>query len=131
MDDDDELKRRIKNSLWGLFISDALSMPVHWYYHRENILTDFGKNGISKYEDAKHPHPEAFMIGRPYNPNIQRAAQLQRNVNIIPAEFRKFYETTLEQKEKVSLDEVNDKATGNAVADAAQRYHYHHQLKAG
>ena len=34
-------KSKIENALWGLFISDALSMPAHWYYNREYIKKDF------------------------------------------------------------------------------------------
>ena len=45
---------RITNGLWGMFIADSLSMPVHWYYNRENIYNDFGLNGITNYEDARY-----------------------------------------------------------------------------
>lgn len=33
---------QVKNALWGLFISDSLSMPVHWHYKREYITKYFG-----------------------------------------------------------------------------------------
>ena len=34
----------VKNALWGLFISDSISMPAHWYYKREYIKRDFKKD---------------------------------------------------------------------------------------
>eukprot|EP00051_Salpingoeca_urceolata_P005802 m.77516 g.77516 ORF g.77516 m.77516 type:complete len:87 (+) comp14549_c0_seq7:295-555(+) len=61
--DCDTVKQRIKNALWGMFIADAMAMPVHWYYNRQAILDDFGDSGIEKYEDAPHPHPDAFFVG--------------------------------------------------------------------
>lgn len=41
MQDSQLRKQRIQNALWGLFIGDALAMPVHWYYNPENIKKDF------------------------------------------------------------------------------------------
>ena len=67
---------QIKNALWGLFISDSLSMPVHWYYKREYIKKDFGK--ITGYNDALHPHPESFMVVNTYFPNVETAKKLNR-----------------------------------------------------
>ncbi len=32
-----ESRKRLQNSLWGLFIGDALAMPAHWYYQVDNI----------------------------------------------------------------------------------------------
>jgi ADP-ribosyl-[dinitrogen reductase] hydrolase len=46
-------------------------MPVHWYYETDNILKDFGPAGVTRYEDAKHPHPEAFMVGMTYKPDVE------------------------------------------------------------
>ena len=39
---------RLKNALWGAFISDAMAMPVHWYYQRKYIKEGF-EGGITKY----------------------------------------------------------------------------------
>jgi hypothetical protein len=52
---------RLENALWGLFISDSLSMPAHWYYKRDYLKKEFG--AITNYNDAPHPHPESFMVG--------------------------------------------------------------------
>ena len=36
------LKSRIKGALYGLYIGDALAMPVHWYYDRDALKRDYG-----------------------------------------------------------------------------------------
>ena len=69
--DSDVLREKARAALYGLFVGDASAMPTHWYYNRDNIYKDFGKECITKYADAKHPHPEAFMIGEKYLPNIK------------------------------------------------------------
>ena len=48
--------QRLENALWGLFIADALAMPVHWYYNLDNLERDF-PGGVRGYEEARHPHP--------------------------------------------------------------------------
>ncbi|EDZ62724.1 hypothetical protein SMGD1_2843 [Sulfurimonas gotlandica GD1] len=72
---------QVKNALWGLFIYDAISMPVHWYYKREYIKKDFGK--ITGYNDALHPHPESFMFRNTYSPDIESAKRLNRPYDIL------------------------------------------------
>ena len=128
-------KERIKNSLWGAFIGDALAMPVHWYYNSDNIFNDFGVNGIVSYNKPKTIHPEAFMIQRPYHPNINVANKLNRSVDIIHDFAKKFYDTTLsnplnEETIKAETKMDNDEI-GNTVAKKNQRYHYHYGLKKG
>ena len=44
----------------GLFIGDAVSMPVHWYYDVTMIKFDF-KGWISKYESPKDQHPTSIL----------------------------------------------------------------------
>ena len=33
---------RLSGALWGLFVGDALAMPVHWYYDLAQFREDFG-----------------------------------------------------------------------------------------
>lgn len=33
---------RVRGALWGLFVGDALAMPVHWYYDVAALHRDFG-----------------------------------------------------------------------------------------
>lgn len=123
----DALRRRISNSLWGLFIGDALAMPVHWYYQRKNIERDFG-GGITGFESPRHPHPESFMVGMEYKPDVQTAKALGRPYDILH-EHRRYYQTTYGD---LSIERTDrESGHGNAVPPIEQRYHYHHGLSAG
>ncbi|MEO0999447.1 MAG: ADP-ribosylglycohydrolase family protein [Pseudomonadota bacterium] len=118
---------RIANALWGLFIGDALAMPAHWFYNRENLRAAFD-GGVTGYEDARHPHPEAFMLGMTYQPDLEGAARLSRPYDILHENAR-FYRTNYATFEfDLSAREGEH---GNATAAAPERYHYHHGLKAG
>ena len=118
---------RIKNALWGAFIADAMAMPVHWYYRRKYIKEGF-EGGITKYEDAPHPHPESFMVGMNYHPNIAKAKKLGRPFDIVHNHIR-FYDTNFNDLD-IKLS-VHDGEHKNAMPDKDERYHYHHGLKAG
>ena len=73
----DDRARRMRNALWGLFIGDALAMPAHWFYSIENIKRVFD-GGLKDYEAAPHPHPESFMVGMTYRPDVENAKRLER-----------------------------------------------------
>ncbi|TVQ98874.1 MAG: ADP-ribosylglycohydrolase family protein [Spirochaetaceae bacterium] len=118
---------RIRNALWGLFVADALAMPAHWYYSLANIKRDFG-GGITGFVDPPHPHPEAFMVGMSYRPDLDTAKQLQRPYDILHDHVR-FYDTTYAPL-GIKLSE-RESEHGNAVAAEKERYHYHHGLTAG
>ena len=118
---------RLKNALWGAFIADAMAMPVHWYYQRKYIKEGF-EGGIQRYEDAPHPHPESFMVGMSYHPNIAKAKELGRPFDIVHKHIR-FYDTNFNDLDiKLSVHEGEHK---NAMPNKDERYHYHHGLKAG
>ena len=119
--------QRLKNALWGIFISDAISMPAHWYYKRETIKEGFD-GGITGYNDAPHPHPESFMVGASYRPNIQKAKELNRPYDILHQHLR-FYNTNYHHAE-IKLG-VHAGEHANAMPDLDERYHYHHGLKKG
>jgi len=118
---------RVKNALWGAFIADAMAMPVHWYYRRKYIKEGF-EGGITKYEDASHPHPESFMVGNSYHPNIAKAKELGRPFDIAHQHIH-FYDTNYNDLD-IKLS-VHDGEHKNAMPDKSERYHYHHGLKAG
>ena len=48
-------EKNLENALWGIFISDAMSMPAHWYYKRGYIKEGFD-GWITEYHDAPHPN---------------------------------------------------------------------------
>lgn len=50
---------RLRGALWGMFVGDALAMPVHWYYSVSKIWQDFGV--ISDYQAPKAHHPNSIM----------------------------------------------------------------------
>jgi len=55
----DSLSDKPRAALYGLFIGDALAMPVHWYYDPLNIESDFGR--IRDYQAPKSVHPESIL----------------------------------------------------------------------
>ena len=52
---------RSKNALRGLFIGDALSMPVHWFYRSADIFKAFPPHGITQMQAAPDSHPGSIM----------------------------------------------------------------------
>jgi len=122
-----EARVRLQNGLWGLFIGDALAMPAHWYYRVDNIRKVFD-GGIRGYEDAPHPHLESFMVGMAYHPDVETATRQGRPFDILHQHAR-FYHTSYSTLEISNIE--REKAHGNPVPGLAERYHYHHGLKAG
>ena len=50
---------RMRGALWGLFVGDALAMPVHWYYDVAALQREFGT--IRDYQDPGAEHPNSIM----------------------------------------------------------------------
>lgn len=50
---------RMRGALWGMFVGDALAMPVHWYYNIATLWQDFGQ--IRDYQAPKVHHPNSIM----------------------------------------------------------------------
>ncbi|MCU0538764.1 MAG: ADP-ribosylglycohydrolase family protein [Desulfobacterales bacterium] len=57
---------KCSGALWGLYIGDALAMPVHWYYNRIALREDYGR--VSDYLTPKHPHPDSILFRSSYTP---------------------------------------------------------------
>ncbi|XP_038050237.1 uncharacterized protein LOC119723584 isoform X2 [Patiria miniata] len=47
-------------SLWGMVVGDALSMPVHWYYDPDDIRRDYG-DWLSGFVAPKTRHPSSIL----------------------------------------------------------------------
>ncbi|MFC1839132.1 ADP-ribosylglycohydrolase family protein [Thermodesulfobacteriota bacterium] len=60
------LESRIRGALYGLFIGDALAMPVHWYYDRNELKRDYGH--VTDYMPPKNPHPGSILSYKSYEP---------------------------------------------------------------
>lgn len=119
--------RRIRNALWGLFIGDAMAMPAHWFYSLQNIREHFD-GGIRGYEAPPHPHPESFMVGMEYLPDVETAHSLGRPYDILH-EHARFYRTNYSNLEIPSAERESEH--GNLVPRLEDRFHYHHGLAAG
>lgn len=52
-------------ALYGLFIGDALAMPVHWYYDRSALKQDYGF--VTNYLEPRNPHPDSIMWRAPFS----------------------------------------------------------------
>lgn len=50
---------RMRGALWGMFVGDALAIPVHWYYNIAALWQDFGQ--IRDYQAPKAHHPNSIM----------------------------------------------------------------------
>ena len=50
---------RPQGTLYGICIGDALAMPVHWYYNRQALNTDYGR--VTNYLAPKNPHPDSIL----------------------------------------------------------------------
>jgi len=122
-----ERLKRTENALWGLFVGDALSMPAHWIYELDNLKGTFD-GGLKQYEAAPHPHPESFMVGMGYHPDIRTAESLGRPYDILHENAR-FYSTSFSELE-ISTDS-REEAHGNRAPSKEERYHYHHGLGKG
>jgi len=50
---------KVQAALYGLFIGDALAMPVHWYYDRQALFRDYGR--VSDFMAPKAEHPGSIL----------------------------------------------------------------------
>ena len=50
---------RSRGALYGLYIADALAMPVHWYYDRQALFRDYG--WVTDYLAPKNPHSDSIL----------------------------------------------------------------------
>lgn len=118
-------KKRVTASLYSLFIGDALSMPVHWFYRTSDILRYFPPHGIKKMEAAPKDHPSSIMsLHSTQGGGRSRAIGAASN-----------------HSGAVSSDGAAKQYSGQVVGDiilkgkaeywGGQRMHYHHGLQAG
>jgi ADP-ribosylglycohydrolase len=57
-------EQKREGALWGLYIGDALAMPVHWYYNRGALFDDYG--WVTDYLAPKNPHPDSILFRSNY-----------------------------------------------------------------
>lgn len=61
-----DTRERAAGALWGLFLGDALAMPVHWYYDRVALMRDYGD--IRDLVAPRNPHPDSILFRSRYTP---------------------------------------------------------------
>ena len=54
-------------ALTGMFVGDALAMPVHWYYDRRALSRDYGH--VTDYLPPRNPHPDSILWRSSYRPS--------------------------------------------------------------
>jgi ADP-ribosylglycohydrolase len=55
------VKARATAALKLVYVADALSMPVHWFYYPQDIYSAFPQ-GIQQFEAAPKQHPHDFLV---------------------------------------------------------------------
>jgi ADP-ribosyl-[dinitrogen reductase] hydrolase len=50
---------KLKGSLWGIYIGDALTMPTHWYYDQSHLKRTYGQ--ITGYVKPQDKLPGSIM----------------------------------------------------------------------
>ena len=50
---------KLKGSLWGIYIGDALAMPTHWYYDQSHLKRTYGQ--ITGYVKPQDKLPGSIM----------------------------------------------------------------------
>ncbi len=55
-----------RGALYGMFIGDALAMPVHWYYDTLALQRDYGT--VTDYLPPQNPHPDSILWRSSYYP---------------------------------------------------------------
>ena len=57
---------RVAGALLGMYIGDALAMPVHWYYNVQTLQIDYGR--VTDYLCPRNPHPDSILWRSSYTP---------------------------------------------------------------
>ena len=93
---------RLKGTIYGVCIGDALAMPVHWYYNRQALEADYGR--VTDFIAPRNPHPDSTLWRSNYStPNskgdiLHDQAQYWGQKGIHYHQFLKAGENTLTVK---------------------------------
>ncbi len=64
-------RERADGALLGLFLGDALAMPVHWYCDRQALRNDYGE--VRDLLAPRNPHPSSILHRSKYEPLNEEA----------------------------------------------------------
>jgi len=113
---------KVKAALYSLFIGDALSMPVHWYYRTSDILRDFPPAGITRMEAAPAKHPSSIMSLHSTQAGGRRTTMDERSAKFGAAN----------DPSRFSGEIIGDVILkGRRQLWGGSRTHYHHGMQAG
>jgi len=117
---------RCRGALCGLFIGDALAMPVHWYYDTSALQRDYGR--VRDYLPPRNPHPDSILWRSTYRPLEKKGdilhdqAQYWGKRGIHYHQFLKAGENTLNLKLCALLIESLNANQGYSADDYLSRY---------
>jgi ADP-ribosylglycohydrolase len=120
------MKSRKRGCIYGLFIGDALAMPVHWYYDRLALHRDYGR--VKDYLAPKNPHPDSILWRSFYEPVNKKGEILHDQARywgrrgIHYHQFLKAGENTLNLKLCAQLMESLNEKGEYDVDDYLRRY---------
>jgi ADP-ribosyl-[dinitrogen reductase] hydrolase len=120
------MESRKRGCLYGLFIGDALAMPVHWYYDRLALRRDYGL--VKDYLAPRNPHPDSILWRSSYEPINEKGdilheqAQYWGQRGIHYHQFLKAGENTLNLKLCALLIESLNEKGGYDADDYLNRY---------
>ncbi|MBN1102307.1 MAG: ADP-ribosylglycohydrolase family protein, partial [Deltaproteobacteria bacterium] len=117
---------RCRGVIYGLFVGDALAMPVHWYYDTLALRRDYGF--VTDYLAPRNPHPDSILWRSSYTPLNDKAnilheqAQYWGKRGIHYHQFLKAGENTLNLKLCGLLIESLNANRGYSSEDYLKRY---------
>ena len=120
------MESRKRGCIYGLFIGDALAMPVHWYYDRIALQRDYGQ--VRDYLAPRNPHSDSILWRSSYKPINKRGdilheqAQYWGRRGIHYHQFLRAGENTLNVKLCTLLMESLNEKGGYDADDYLKRY---------
>jgi len=113
---------KIKAALYSLFIGDALSMPVHWYYRTSDIIRAFPPDGVTRMEAAPAEHPSSIMSLHSTQAGGRRKSSKACSNN----------KDAANDPSRFSGEIIGDVILkGKRKLWGGSRIHYHHKMQAG
>mmetsp|Transcript_15456 Transcript_15456/g.45920 ORF Transcript_15456/g.45920 Transcript_15456/m.45920 type:complete len:619 (+) Transcript_15456:1-1857(+) len=74
-------RSRVEGSMYGIFVGDALAMPVHWYYSPRQLRADYGS--IEGYVAPKAVHSSNVIMAEHWRNNKHEVQTLVCNGHIL------------------------------------------------
>lgn len=117
---------RCRGAIYGLFIGDALAMPVHWYYDTLALQRDYGH--VTDFVAPRNPHPDSILWRSSYHPLNEKGnilhdqAQYWGKQGIHYHQFLEAGENTLNLKLCAALMESINANRGYSSDDYLKRY---------